>query len=329
MVKQVIENSATGPAGNVVEVDRLTKKFDKVTAVDGISFEVKEGECFGLLGPNEAGKTTTLMLLATVFNPTSGTARVGGHNILKQKEAVRSNIGMVFEELSLDIQLTGRDNLYFHACMYHMPKKARKDRIEEVLKVVDLEDKADIPVKNYSGGMQRRLEIARSMLTQPRVLLLDEPTVGLDVQTRRFMWDYVKELNRNRGMTVLLATHYIEEARYLCDRIGIMNEGRIATIGTPKELTESVGKSGVFMSLSDNGLEGFPRALKSLPWVGNVEQKDGLLEIGLESGRVDLTQIAELAHARGLGITSLSVRKPSLEDVFFHYVGVPLEAEQE
>ncbi|MFP3975966.1 MAG: ATP-binding cassette domain-containing protein [Dehalococcoidia bacterium] len=311
-----------------IEVEGLTKKFDRVTAVDNISFEVEGGQCFGLVGPNEAGKTTTLMLLATVLNPDSGLARVCGHSILDEKDEVRTNIGMVFEEMSLDIQLTGKDNLNFHACMYHMPRKVREERVAEVLRVVDLEGKADIPVKNYSGGMQRRLEIARSMLTHPRVLLLDEPTVGLDVQTRRFMWDYVKGLNRERGMTVLLATHYIEEADYLCDRIGIMNNGRIAATGTPQELKDSVGKSVVSLSVSGDSSDGFPQMLEELPWVEGVQENNGFLEVGLRRENVNLAEIAELAQLRGLTISSISIRKPSLENAFFRCVGIPLEGEQ-
>ncbi len=305
-----------------IEVEGLTKKFDRVTAVNNISFEVEEGQCFGLVGPNEAGKTTTLMVLATVLNPTSGSARICGTSILKERDEVRTNIGMVFEETSLDIQLTGRDNLNFHARMYHMSGKVRDQRVEEVLRVVGMEDKAGIPVKNYSGGMQRRLEIARSMLTHPRLLFLDEPTVGLDVQTRRFMWDYVKKLNREEGMTVLLATHYIEEADYLCDRIGVMNEGKILTRGTPAELKESVGKSVVSLSLSEGSADGFTQVLSELPWVEGVKESNGSLELGLSRENVNLAEIADLAQWRGLTISSISVRKPSLEDAFFHSVGI-------
>lgn len=310
-----------------IEVENLTKKFDRVRAVNDVSFEVEEGECFGLVGPNEAGKTTTLMVLATVLNPTSGSGRICGHSILNERDEVRTNIGMVFEETSLDIQLTGRDNLNFHARMYHMPGKVREQRVAEVLKMVGMEDKADVPVKNYSGGMQRRLEIARSMLTHPRVLFLDEPTVGLDVQTRRFMWDYVKKMNREQGMTVLLATHYIEEADYLCDRIGVMNEGRIVASGTPNGLKESVGKSIVSLSITEN-TDGFTQVLSELPWVESVKEKSDSLELGLSRENVNLAEIAELAKSRGLTISSISVRKPSLEDAFFHAVGIPFGGEE-
>jgi len=311
----------------IIEVRGLSKNFGNIKAVDNISFDVEEGECFGLLGPNGAGKTTTLKILATVLNPDSGSAKICGYSILENKDEVRANLGMVFEEMSLDIQLTGRDNLDFHACMYHMPREERKRRIAEVLKMVALEDKADVPVKDYSGGMQRRLEIARSMLTNPRVLLLDEPTVGLDVQTRRFMWDHVRDMNHKQGVTVLLATHYIEEAEYLCDRMAIMNQGRIVAIGTPSELKDSVGKSVVSLTISGDSSGEFTRMLSGLPWVENVQQKDGQIEIGLKRENINLAEIADLAQKSGLTITSIKLHKPSLEDVFFQYAGIPVEEE--
>jgi len=310
-----------------IEVDGLSKSFGHIKAVDNISFDVEEGECFGLVGPNGAGKTTTLKLLATVLNPDSGSARIYGYSILDQKDEVRANLGMVFEEPSLDVQVTGRDNLDFHACMYHMPREERRKRIAEVLRAVGLEERADIPVKDYSGGMQRRLEIARSMLTHPRVLLLDEPTVGVDVQTRRFMWDHVRELNHNEGVTVLLATHYIEEAEYLCDRIAIMNGGRIMAIGTPEELKDSVGKSVVSLSISGGSSRDFIRMLSGLSWVENVRENNGQIEIGLKRENINLAEIADLAQGHELNITSIKVHKPSLEDVFFQYAGSLVEEE--
>jgi ABC-2 type transport system ATP-binding protein len=209
--------------------------------------------------------------------------------------------------------------------MYHMPREERRKRIAEVLRVVGLEERADIPVKDYSGGMQRRLEIARSMLTHPRVLLLDEPTVGVDVQTRRFMWDHVRELNHNQGVTVLLATHYIEEAEYLCDRIAIMNMGRIMAIGTPEELKDSVGKSVVSLSLSEGSSRDFIRMLSGLSWVENVRENNGQIEIWLKRENINLAEIADLAQGHDLIITAIKMRKPRLEDVFFQYAGSLVE----
>lgn len=310
-----------------IEVRGLSKRFGQIKAVDNVSFDVEEGECFGLLGPNGAGKTTTLKLLATVLNPDSGSATIYGYRILDQKDEVRAHIGMVFEEMSLDVQLTGKDNLDFHACMYHMPREERRTRIAEVLRLMDLEEKADIPVKDYSGGMQRRLEIARSMLTHPRVLLLDEPTVGVDVQTRRFMWDHVRDLNRRQGVTVLLATHYIEEAEYLCDRIGIMNRGKIMAIGTPGELKDSVGKRVVSLSLRGGSSGEFIRMLSGLSWVESVQETNGQIDIGLKRENINLAEIADLALGHGFTITSIELHKPSLEDVFFQYARMSPEEE--
>lgn len=308
-----------------IAVTGLTKRFNEVLAVDNVSFEAEEGECFGLVGANGAGKTTTLLLLATVLNPDSGSATICGHSILRRRNEVRKSIGIVFEETSLDIQLSGRENLDFHARMYHLPKKIREERVAEVLEVVGLKDKAEIQVKDYSGGMQRQLEIARSMLTHPRVLLLDEPTVGLDVQTRRFLWDYVRELNRQQGVTVLLATHYIEEADYLCDRIGIMHRGRIITIDTPQGLKDSIGKNVISLRLDSQPHEDSTRLFGRLPWVKKLQENNGLLELTLSKEDMNLADIAKLAQENGLAISSMHLRKPSLEDVFLHYAGKQFE----
>jgi len=310
-----------------IVVDGLTKRFNEVLAVDNVSFEAEEGESFGLVGANGAGKTTTLLLLATVLNPDSGSATICGHSILRQRDEVRKSIGIVFEEMSLDIQLSGRENLDFHARMYHLPKEIREERVAEVLEVVGLRDKAEIQVKDYSGGMQRQLEIARSMLTHPRVLLLDEPTVGLDVQTRRFLWGYVRELNRQQGVTVLLATHYIEEADYLCDRVGIMDKGRIITIDTPQGLKDSIGKNVISLRLDSQSHEDSARLFGRLPWVKKLQENNGLLELTLSKEDINLADIAKLAKENGLAISSMHLRKPSLEDVFLHYAGKQFEEE--
>jgi len=204
--------------------DNLTKMFGHLVAVDHISFEVEEGEVFGFLGANGAGKTSTVMMLATALNPTSGTAVVCGYDIIRERDKVRESIGIVFEDLSLDINLTARENLDFHAILYHLPKKVKDERISQTLDLVALKDRQNVLVKYYSGGMQRRLEIARGMLNSPKVLFLDEPTLGLDVQTRRLLWDYAKRLNEEEGTTILLNTHYVEEADYLCNRIAVLVE---------------------------------------------------------------------------------------------------------
>jgi ABC-2 type transport system ATP-binding protein len=210
-----------------IRVDNLVKQFDKTTAVDQISFEVCEGELFGLLGPNGAGKTTIINILATLIHLTSGHAEVAGISVTGDRDALRRQIGIVFQEPALDLRLTGRENLQFHAMMYGLAKGERNERIAQVLELVDLQDKADLLMEKYSGGMKRRLEIARGLIQHPKVLFLDEPTLGLDAQTRRHIWDYIRKLNREKGVTIILTTHYMEEADFLCNRVAIIDKGKI------------------------------------------------------------------------------------------------------
>jgi len=311
-----------------IKVDNLTKAFGRVVAVDNISLEVEEGEIFGFLGPNGAGKTTTMMMLATALNPTSGTAAVCGYDIRKQRGKVRESIGVVFQELSLDIDLTGKENLDFHARMYHLDRKTREDRASQALGLVGLKNKQDTLVKKYSGGMQRRLEIARGMLNRPKVLFLDEPTLGLDVQTRRLLWDYAKKLNREFGTSILLNTHYVEEADYLCDRIAIMNQGRIALIDTPAGLKDSIGDSSLSIRLSQGSPSEMAELLGALSWIKNISQHDGWLELSIGSKEARIPEVVRLARSYGFIISSISQHKPSLEDVFLHYAGRVLDKER-
>ncbi len=234
-----------------IKTHELTKKFKGLTAVDKLNIEIEKGELFGMLGPNGAGKTTTLKMLATLIRPTSGTAEVWGYNIQTQKDEVRSNIGMVFQDPSLDIRLTGEENLDFHARMYGLPKQKRKERINEVLDLVELTEHAKSLVINYSGGMKRRLEIARGLMHFPHVLFLDEPTLGLDVQTRRRIWDYIRRMAREEEVTIILTTHYLEEADYLCSRIAIMDFGKIVALDNSKNLKDSVGSDVISLQLDD------------------------------------------------------------------------------
>lgn len=309
--------------------DNLTKIFGHLVAVDHISFEIEEGEIFGFLGANGAGKTSTIMMLATARNPSSGTATVCGYDIIKERDKVRKCLGIVFEELSLDIYLTGRENLDFHARIYHLPRKLRKERIPQALDLVKLEDKQDILVKFYSGGMQRRLEIARGMLNRPKVLFLDEPTLGLDVQTRRLLWDYAKGLNRESGTTILLNTHYIEEADHLCDRIAILEQGKIVVTGTPKVLKDSAGDSVLSIKLSQEALtDEFASLLNGMSWVKKIRRHDAQLEISTGNEGMKMPEVVRFARNRGFAISSISERKPSLEDVFLHYAGKKLQNEE-
>lgn len=309
--------------------DNLTKVFGHLVAVDHISFEVEEGEVFGFLGANGAGKTSTIMMMATALNPTSGTATVGGYDIIRERGKVRESIGIVFEDLSLDTNLTARENLDFHARLYHLPKKVRDERVSQALDLVGLKDRQNTLVKYYSGGMQRRLEIARSMLNSPKVLFLDEPTLGLDVQTRRLLWDYAKRLNKESGTTILVNTHYVEEADYLCNRIAVLEHGKIVVVDTPRALKRSLGSSVLSIKFSQDALASeFAGLLNGMSWIKKIHQHDAHLELSVGSGGMKIPEIVRLARKHGFVISSIGEHKPSLEDVFLHYVGKKLRDDE-
>lgn len=257
---------------NTIEVKALTKIFDKdVKAVDGISFNVKEGEILGFLGPNGAGKTTTLNMLSTLLRPTSGTATVNGHDILTEPDAVRRSIGYVFQDTTLDIELTGRENLDFHGRLYALDRNTRQQRIKELLELVQLTDRADNFVKTYSGGMKRRLEIARGLLHHPKVLFLDEPTLGLDPQTRRSIWEHIQRLNQEKNVTIILTTHYTEEADYLCKRILIIDFGKIVVLNTPDNLKARLEGDVVTLFFKDPAaIETFRPLLENKDWIRRI-----------------------------------------------------------
>jgi ABC-2 type transport system ATP-binding protein len=312
-----------------IVADNLTKRFGHLVAVDHISFEVEEGEIFGFLGANGAGKTSTIMMLATALNPSSGTATVCGYDVVRERDKVRESIGIVFEELSLDIDLTAKENLDFHARLYHLPKKLRDEGISQALDLVGLKDKQNILVKYYSGGMQRRLEIARGMLNSPKVLFLDEPTLGLDVQTRRLLWDYAKKLNKEAGTAILLNTHYVEEADYLCDRVAILEHGKITVVDTPKALKDSLGSSVLSIRFPQGALANeFASLLNGMSWVKKIHQHDAHLELTVGNKGMKIPEVVRLARQHGLVISSIAEHKPSLEDVFLHYVGKKLPDEE-
>ena len=257
---------------NTIEVKELTKIFDgDIKAVDGISFNVKEGEILGFLGPNGAGKTTTLNMLSTLLRPTSGTATVNGHDILTEPDAVRRSIGYVFQDPTLDIELTGIENLDFHGRLYGLDRNMRHQRIKEVLELVQLTDRADNFVKTYSGGMKRRLEIARGLMHHPKVLFLDEPTLGLDPQTRRSIWEHILHLNQEKEVTVILTTHYTEEADYLCKRILIIDFGKIVVLDTPDNLKARLQGDVVSLLLKNPAaIEKFRPLLEKKDWIHKI-----------------------------------------------------------
>jgi len=300
-----------------IKIKDLTKKFGKFTAVDSINLEIREGELFGLLGPNGAGKSTTLNMLATMMTPTSGSAMVNNMEIFNQ-DSVRRSIGMVFQDPSLDDELTGKENLEFHGRMYHMQKDLREKRIDEVLELVGLVDKAKFQIKTYSGGMKRRLEIARGLMHHPKILFLDEPTLGLDPQTRRGIWDYIQRLNKDEGLTIILTTHYMEEADYLCDRIAIIDHGKIIALDTPEKMKNELG--GDILKLETREFDNLFRIL-TFDWIKNKKLFDGYLNVTVTDGGSAIPNILKVASEAGIKINSVQMIRPSLEDVFIHYTG--------
>jgi len=311
---------------HVIEVFNLTKEFNGLKAVNNVSLSIEEGEVFGLLGPNGAGKTTFISMLCTLLRPTSGTARVNGFDIVKQQGEVRKSIGIVFQEPSLDNRLTGRENLEMHAGLYGVPKAERKKRIEEVLELVALSDRADELVKTYSGGMKRRLEIARGLIHYPKVLFLDEPTLGLDPQTREHIWEYIKKLAEREHITILLTTHYMEEADALCNRVAIMDYGEIKVLDTPEALKNSL--EGDVISLEVDKSEGVAEKIKGLEEVKKVHVINSTIFITVKNAESFAPKILEFVKGNGGVVKAISIRKPSLGDVFLHYTGREIREEK-
>jgi ABC-2 type transport system ATP-binding protein len=306
----------------VVEVSNLVKTFGDLVAVNGVSFEVAKGEVFGFLGPNGAGKTTTISMLCTLLKPTSGTAIVNGFDIVTHKHEVRESIGLVFQDPSLDDRLTGQENLMFHAVVYHVPRSIRNDRIEEVLEMVSLSDRADDLISTYSGGMKRRLEIARGLLHYPKVLFLDEPTIGLDPQTRNYIWEYIEGLKKREGITIFLTTHYMEEAEH-CDRIAVIDLGNIIAMDTPDVLKDNVGGDVIKLKTEDDD-EARGELLKRFPDLEMLQDPECKLCFKMEKGE---EFIPDLIRDFGTKIVSVSVRRPTLDDVFLQLTGKEIREE--
>lgn len=303
-----------------VRTQDLTKRFKKLVAVDGVSFDVLEGEIFGFLGPNGAGKTTTINMLSTLIAPTSGHAEIMGYDIVKERDAVRNSIGVVFQEPALDSRLTGRENLEFHALMYGMPADQRRSRIAEVLSLVELEDKAGGLVETYSGGMKRRLEIARGLMHRPKVLFLDEPTLGLDAQTRRHIWNYIRKLNEETGITIILTTHYMEEADALSRRILILDDGKIVALDTPSALKDVLG-GDVIELVAGNDVVAFAGVMRATPWIKSATVEQNTVRLSMEKAETRVPAVVQAAVDSGVSLSSVNIRKPSLDDVFIHYTG--------
>jgi len=303
----------------MIQVHGLTKTYRSLKAVDHVDLVIEEGEIFGLLGPNGAGKTTLLSMFATLLRPTEGEATLNGFSITKQPGSVRKSIGMVFQAPSSDDILTGRENLYLHALMYGVPKEGRRGRIDEVLKLVDLQERANDRVKTYSGGMRRRLELARGLLHKPKILLLDEPTLGLDPQTREHIWGYIEGLAKREKVTVIITTHYMEEADALCDRVAIIDHGRVIALDSPASLKMKIGNSMIVAKVKEPRLEGIRR----LPYVSSVDANDGNVSIVLSDAGAHIQEILGL-----LGETThVELREPTLNDVFLQLTGKEIRAE--
>jgi ABC-2 type transport system ATP-binding protein len=310
---------------NVIETNDLTKSFNSLTAVDKLNIGVESGEIFGLLGPNGAGKTTTISMLCTILKPTSGTAKVNGFDIVKEAMQVRKSIGIVFQDPSIDDRLTGRENLFMHANLYGVPAGEQRNRIDNVLKLVELEDRADDLMRTYSGGMRRRLELARGLIHYPKVLFLDEPTVGLDPQTRDHVWKYIRELKEAHDITVVLTTHYMDEADRLSDRIAIMDYGKIIALDTLPKLKETL--EGDVVIIKANNLDAVASLVTEKMGLTHTHKVNGTVEVTVKNGKTMLPRIVDTATQNKIFIESISLREPNLEDVFLHYTGRTIRAD--
>ncbi len=313
---------------NTIEIESLTKNFGKVNAVDDISFNVEEGEIFGFLGPNGAGKSTTMMILTTLLKPTSGRALVAGFDVVSQAKKVRENIGFVQQEIAVDEYLTGRENLILQGRLNHIPSNLIDERIDQVLDLIELVEKQNETVDTYSGGMRKRLDLAGGLLHRPRVLFLDEPTVGLDIQTRRKIWDYIKKIHKEFNMTIFVSTHYMEEADKLCDRIGIIDYGKIQVIDSPQALKGKLGNEIItFKILEDISKTNLLSELKAIQLVKDITTIDDQVTVFASNGTELIPMIFQIASNLQIKIISISLTQPTLDDVFISYTGHELRDE--
>ena len=304
----------------VIKTEGLTKVFNKhLTAVDHVNFSVKQGEIFGFLGPNGAGKTTTINMLITILKPTEGKAAVLGFDIARQDNNVRNVIGVVPQEYTADEDLTGLENILLCADLYGIPRDVAKERAADLLKLVELTDFKDKKVQTYSGGMRRRLELACGLINRPKLLFLDEPTLGLDVQTRAATWDYIRKLKKEFGMTLFMTTHYLEEADALCDRVAIIDHGKIVVVGTPEELKHSLGGDIITLSIKDD--PDVTEVIRSVEHVKEVKKENGSYRIKAEYGEVTAPFVIEALRRKGYTVTKLMLTEPTLNEVYLEYTG--------
>jgi len=316
---------------HAIEVNSLIKKFGDFKAVDNISVQVEEGEIFGFLGPNGAGKSTTMMILTTLLKPTSGNVLVGGYDVMLNAKKVREKIGYVQQEISVDEFLTGRENLYLHARINQIPSNLIKSRIDDVLELVELGEKKDQAALTYSGGMRKRLDIANGLLSRPSVLFLDEPTVGLDIQTRRKIWGYIKKIRKDFGMTIFISTHYMEEADKLCDRIGIIDHGKIQIVDTPKSMKNAIGNEIISFNLVDGkaNQDALIEQINKIEFVKEVKIKQDLITVFSTKSNEVIPKIFQESINLEMRIRSLTLKQPTLDDVFISYTGHDLRDENE
>jgi ABC-2 type transport system ATP-binding protein len=314
---------------NSIETKSLTKKFGDLKAVDNISFNVEHGEIFGFLGPNGAGKSTTMMILTTLLKPTSGQALVSGYDVATQPKQVRQNIGYVQQETTVDEYLTGRENLLLQARLNHIPKSQIDERIDEILELIELSDKQKDPVVTYSGGMRKRLDIAGGLLHRPKVLFLDEPTVGLDIQTRRKIWEYIKKIHDEFEMTIFLSTHYMEEADNLCNRVGIIDGGQIQVIDSPQNMKDAMGNEVISFTLeTTESKQSFVLELEKIDLIKKINQDQNKIVLFASRGTEVIPKIFQISSNLGVKITSISLTQPTLDDVFLSYTGREIRSEE-
>jgi ABC-2 type transport system ATP-binding protein len=306
---------------NSVETRSLSKSFGTVNAVNDISFAVKSGEIFGFLGPNGAGKSTTIMILTTLLKPTSGQALVSGFDVLTQAKQVRQSIGYVQQESTVDEYLTGRENLLLQARLNHIPKNQINKRIDDVLELIELSDKQNDLVVTYSGGMRKRLDIAGGLLHHPKVLFLDEPTVGLDIQTRRKIWEYIEKIHKEFDMTIFLTTHYMEEADQLCDRIGIIDHGKIQIIDSPENMKNAMGNEVISLTFENGDSENFLSQLRQIDLIKKINEDNNKLTLFASKGTEVIPKIFQISSDLKIKIISISLTQPTLDDVFISYTG--------
>lgn len=307
---------------NIIDVNGLEYFFGEVKAVDNINFTVRKGEIFSFLGPNGAGKSTVINVLTTLLPIQKGSVSIAGYDLKTEPEKVRESIGIVFQELTLDRNMTVREILEYHGKLYSMPKNARNARVDELLDLVKLEGKRDTLTRHLSGGMKRRLEIARGLMTHPRVLFMDEPTLGLDIQTRIRIWDYIKDINK-QGTTIFLTTHYMDEADQLANRISIIDHGKIIVAGKPWELKNALGEDLIYLETSDNSEA--REILKQLNSVKGIKEKTkGIVVMINVDGTYLLPEILDKLRTGGITIKAINLKKPSMDDVFVHYTGTEL-----